>query len=74
MSRHREDGSGFRSPLAAFASSHHEKHPGHGREAARKIWLETGLLVANPEHYGWATAARIKQLAEEIHGKRRDDR
>lgn len=65
--------SGFRSPLAAYAPQMRESDPSLGREACRRAWQDLGLIVFNPDHFGWASAARMKQLAEEHYGKRRED-
>lgn len=65
--------SGYRSPLAAYAPQMRESDPTLGRAACRDAWLNHGLIVFNPAHFGWASAARMKQLAEEHYGKRRND-
>lgn len=74
MSRNSERPSGFRSPLAPYAAAMREADPANGRSAGARAWHELGLLVANPDHFGWSGATRIKQLAEELYGKRREDK
>lgn len=69
----RDKPSGFRSPLATYAPAMREADPSLGREACRQVWLAHGLIVFNPAHFGWASAERMKQLAEEHYGKRRGD-
>ncbi len=63
----------FRSSLGSLAPMLREPDPNNGREAGKRLWREMGLLVANPAHFGWANEARIKQLAEELYGERKDD-
>lgn len=70
MTRH-TDGSGFRSSLGTYAPAFREADPANGRSAGAFAWHEMGLLVAKPEHFGWVEEARIKQLAEELYGKRK---
>lgn len=73
MSRNNERPSGFRSPLATYAPAMREADPTLGREACRQVWQAHGLIVFNPAHFGWASAERMKQLAEELYGKRREE-
>lgn len=73
MNRKAEEGQGFRSPLGAYAPQMREADPSQGREACRLAWQNHGLIVFNPAHFGWASAARMKQMAEEHYGKRRED-
>lgn len=73
MSRNNERPSGFRSPLATYAPAMREADPTLGREACRQVWQAHGLIVFNPAHFGWASAERMKQLAEEHYGKRREE-
>lgn len=73
MSRNMDRPSGFRSPLGAYASGMREADPANGRSAGAKAWHELGLLIANPAHFSWSGATQIKQLAEELYGKRKKD-
>lgn len=63
---------GFRSSLGAYAPNFREADPANGRSAGAKAWHELGLLVANPDHFSWSGATQIKQLAEELYGKRKE--
>lgn len=69
----RDKPQGFRSPLATYAPAMREADPTLGRAACREVWQAHGLIVFNPAHFGWASAARMKQLAEEHYGKRREE-
>lgn len=73
MSRNNERPSGFRSPLAPYAAGMRESDPANGRSAGARAWHELGLLIANPAHFSWSGATQIKQLAEELYGKRREE-
>lgn len=73
MSRNNDRPAGFRSSLGAHAPAMREADPTLGREACKQVWQAHGLIVFNPAHFGWASAARMKQLAEEHYGKRRED-
>lgn len=73
MSRNIDKPSGYRSPLATYAPAMREADPTLGREACKQVWHAHGLIVFNPAHFGWASAARMKQLAEEHYGKRREE-
>lgn len=63
---------GYRSSLAPYAANFREADPSLGRSAGAKAWHELGLLVANPDHFSWSGATQIKQLAEELYGKRKE--
>lgn len=63
---------GYRSPLAPYAANFREADPANDRSAGAKAWHELGMLVANPDHFSWSGATQIKQLAEELYGKRKD--
>lgn len=72
MTRARNDGSGFRSSLAAYAPMMREADPSNGRSAAAKIWHETGLAVFNPEHMSsWSDRKLVENMAEQMYGKRK---
>lgn len=73
MSRNTERPAGIQSQLGKYAPQMREADPALGREACRAVWQAHGLIVFNPAHFGWASAARMKQLAEEHYGKRRED-
>lgn len=73
MSRNAERPSGLRSTLGSYAPQMREADPALGREACRQAWLNHGLIVFNPAHFGWASAVRMKQMAEEHYGKRREE-
>lgn len=64
--------SGYRSTLTPYAANFREADPANGRSAGAKAWHELGLLVANPDHFSWSGATQIKQLAEELYGKRKE--
>ncbi len=59
-----------RSTLAHFAPLCREADPALGRAACKQVWHETGLIVINPAHLGWAQATRACQMATELYGKR----
>lgn len=73
MSRNAERPSGLQSSLGAYAPSFREADPANGRSAGAFAWREMGLLVAKPEHFGWVEETQIKQLAEQLYGKRREE-
>lgn len=73
MSRNNERPSGFRSPLAQYAAGMREADPANGRSAGARAWHELGILLANPAHFSWSGETQIKQLAEELYGKRKGD-
>lgn len=62
---------GFRSSIASVAPLCRESDPAIGRSACARIWHETGLLVANPDHFSWSGQTRITQLGDELYGKRK---
>lgn len=70
MTRNTDQPQGFRSSLGAHAPAMREADPTLGREACRQAWLNHGLAVFNPKHFGWLTESRITQLANELYGKR----
>jgi predicted ABC-type transport system involved in lysophospholipase L1 biosynthesis ATPase subunit len=60
-----------RSSLAPFAPLHHEPDPSHAREAARRAFHASGLILINPEWLGEWDRAQAQILAEKLFGKRR---
>lgn len=58
------------STLETFAPLCREPDPAIGRRACAQVWRQTGLIVINPEHLGWADQTRAVQLAVSIYGPR----
>jgi hypothetical protein len=74
VSRNSERPAGLeRTSLTTYAPSFREADPANGRSAGARAWHELGLLIANPAHFSWSGATQIKQLAEELYGKRREE-
>jgi hypothetical protein len=69
----RPDTPGFRSSLGRFADQMRDPLPENGRAAARELWerSEGKLAFFNTDHLSWPEATRVKQLVEEIYGKRK---
>lgn len=65
--------SGFQSPLAKYAPQMREADPTLGRQACREVWHAHELAVFNPKHLTPIEEIRVKQLANEIYGKRREE-
>lgn len=51
MSRH-DRPSGIQSQLGKYAPQMREADPTLGRAAWREVWLNHGLIVFNPAHFG----------------------
>lgn len=73
MSRNTDKPSGFRSPLGAYAPQMREADPTLGRQACKEVWHAHALAVFNPKHLTPIEEIRVRQLADEIYGKRRED-
>lgn len=65
---------GYRSPLAPYAASMRDPDPAKGREAAVEIWERSNgeIAVFSLKGLSWPMATRVKQLFEEIYGKRKE--
>jgi hypothetical protein len=62
-----------RSPLGRYAHLHREPDPREGFEAARKAWLNTGIMLFRPEWVGEWDRAELQAKAEKLFGKRRGE-
>ncbi len=62
-----------RSSLTSFAPLCREADPALGRSACAKVWHETGLFVANPAHFNFVGETQVRQLAEQLYGKRKPE-
>ncbi|WP_334656746.1 hypothetical protein [Sphingomonas panaciterrae] len=60
------------SPLGRFARLNHEPDPDAAFHAARSAWLNTGIVLINPEWLtSWTDRAQAELLAEKLYGKRK---
>ena len=73
MSRNHERPAGISSQLAKYAPQMREADPTLGRQACKEVWHAHELAVFNPKHLSPIEEIRVRQLADEIYGKRRED-
>lgn len=61
----------LRSPLGRYAHLNHEPDPRDGFEAARRAWLNDGIVLLRREWLGEWDRAQLELLATKYLGERR---
>lgn len=72
MSRNNDRPAGIQSQLGKYAPQMREADPSIGRQACREVWHAHALAVFNPKHLSPIEEIRVRQLADEIYGKRKE--